>query len=244
MAKSAEFTAWRPSRPQMPTPTCASWIIGTSLAPSPTAKVTGVGLTFLLTSWTICAFCKGETRQAMTTEQRWAMPKKSSSALEPSTFSSACPVTMRPQTTAPEAAFSARGSKACIFFCRSLLSSPCSMSRIMTSISSVSTRVLKPMFRAVSSLSPVSTHNFTPPLRKRTMVFATPICSLSSMAVAPSSSNLVSIFSATADSAPSRSSIATCAFSYSLCHAATSWSGSFRRPMTRVRRPSRENSVN
>lgn len=39
MAKSEALTAWRPSLPLMPTPICASWIIATSLAPSPMDSV-------------------------------------------------------------------------------------------------------------------------------------------------------------------------------------------------------------
>ena len=41
MAKSAALTAWRPSLPEMPTPTCASCIMPTSFAPSPMANVIG-----------------------------------------------------------------------------------------------------------------------------------------------------------------------------------------------------------
>jgi len=40
MAKSAASTAWMPSCPLMPTPTCAAWIMLTSLAPSPMLSVT------------------------------------------------------------------------------------------------------------------------------------------------------------------------------------------------------------
>ena len=49
-------------------PIWATWIMLTSLAPSPIASV--IAFLFCLTSWTICAFCKGVTRQ-QTMEQLW-----------------------------------------------------------------------------------------------------------------------------------------------------------------------------
>jgi len=57
-----------PSRPLIPTPTCAALIIFTSLAPSPIASVETSGLASL-TNVTICYFCFGETLQQSTEEQ-------------------------------------------------------------------------------------------------------------------------------------------------------------------------------
>mmetsp|Transcript_108995 Transcript_108995/g.308324 ORF Transcript_108995/g.308324 Transcript_108995/m.308324 type:complete len:279 (+) Transcript_108995:723-1559(+) len=220
----------------MPTPTCASCIMGTSLAPSPTANVTGRGFTLFRTSCTISAFCRGETRQAITTEQRWAIPRNLSSSADPFRTSSACPVTMSPATQSPSAALLATAS---IFSrLRSISAVPRpSTSRSKISMSLLRTLVLKPISLAVSSLSPVKTHNLMPARRRDTIVSATPTWSLSSIAVTPRISSFVSMFSATAARASSRFCSCTCARSYSSCHFLNSASASFRRPITRVRSP-------
>mmetsp|Transcript_61638 Transcript_61638/g.193192 ORF Transcript_61638/g.193192 Transcript_61638/m.193192 type:complete len:205 (+) Transcript_61638:592-1206(+) len=198
MAKSAEFTACRPSRPQMPTPTCASWIIGTSLAPSPTASVTGVGVTFSRTSLTSSAFCMGLTRHAMRTEHCSARWRKCSFSY---------PLFMMPESAFPVtiiALWTSRSSKDFSALPRVV---PSSSSMVWMFISSVSTSVLKPMFRAVSSLSPVSTQSLMPASRSFLMVSGTLSCSLSSMAVAPRISRGLSISSATSSSRCSRSRV-------------------------------------
>mmetsp|Transcript_78837 Transcript_78837/g.198079 ORF Transcript_78837/g.198079 Transcript_78837/m.198079 type:complete len:230 (+) Transcript_78837:2284-2973(+) len=229
----------------MPTPTCASCIIGTSLAPSPIESVTGVGEMPVRTSRTIHAFCNGETRQAMTTLQRVATSKKGPPKPNSDTCSSELPVTIRatslPSEIAPSAiaaiptssALSSSASTAAV-----PPPAPEPMSRIMTSISSLRTFVLYPIFLAVSNLSPVSTQSFTPAPRRRTMVSATPTCSLSSMPVAPKISSCASKRSAAADRRASRSCIALCALSYSACQSANSAASILRRPSTRVRNPS------
>jgi len=48
------------STPEIPTPTCAAWIILTSLAPSPIAN--SIAFWFFLTNFTTRAFCRGDTR--------------------------------------------------------------------------------------------------------------------------------------------------------------------------------------
>jgi hypothetical protein len=53
-----------PSLPLIPTPICASIIIGTSLAPSPTDKV--IQVPFLLARATTSDFYLGDTRQQIT----------------------------------------------------------------------------------------------------------------------------------------------------------------------------------
>ena len=55
-----------PSFPLIPIPTPAAWIMSTSFAPSPIARVMGSGTTCSRTSATISAFCVGETRHAIT----------------------------------------------------------------------------------------------------------------------------------------------------------------------------------
>ena len=92
MAKSALFTACLPSLPLMPTPTCASCSMGTSLAPSPMANVTGAGLLPLRIAFTSSAFCSGDTLQAMTTEQLTESSRKASraKALPPKAFLESC----------------------------------------------------------------------------------------------------------------------------------------------------------
>ena len=69
-------TACIPSLPDTPMPMCASWIIDTSLAPSPIASVIGCGTMFAFTSRTMSAFCIGETRQATTAVQSATIDRK------------------------------------------------------------------------------------------------------------------------------------------------------------------------
>mmetsp|Transcript_51381 Transcript_51381/g.143651 ORF Transcript_51381/g.143651 Transcript_51381/m.143651 type:complete len:219 (-) Transcript_51381:73-729(-) len=218
MAKSAAFTAWRPSLPEMPTPTCASWIIGTSLAPSPMDKVTGRGVTPSRTSRTISAFCRGETRHAMTTAHCSATRRKRAPKLCVVTTSRNWPVTSNaaPTSLGTHAVRVLETSSSSAFSTKSVEAPPGSsleQSNTMMSIPSTRTFVLKPMMRAVSSLSPVSTQSFMPAMRTRSIVSATPTCSLSSMAVAPTMSKPRSMRSATACNNSSRFSMLLCAAS-------------------------------
>ena len=66
MAKSLLLAAYYPSKPDIPTPTCAAVIMLTSLAPSPIDSVVLLGC-FCLIMFTISAFYFGETLQAKTT---------------------------------------------------------------------------------------------------------------------------------------------------------------------------------
>ena len=59
MAKSEKELAWEPSLPKIPMPTCAVYIMLTSLAPSPIARVV-LSLQCFLIKLTIVAFCFGE----------------------------------------------------------------------------------------------------------------------------------------------------------------------------------------
>mmetsp|Transcript_16347 Transcript_16347/g.55517 ORF Transcript_16347/g.55517 Transcript_16347/m.55517 type:complete len:202 (-) Transcript_16347:201-806(-) len=96
MAKSELFTAWRPSLPLMPTPTCASWIMPTSFAPSPMERVTGLGSRPFLTSRTNSRLWAGLTRHATTVLHSFPMVRsmvsrskwpKISESVGPSTMS-------------------------------------------------------------------------------------------------------------------------------------------------------------
>mmetsp|Transcript_39586 Transcript_39586/g.102483 ORF Transcript_39586/g.102483 Transcript_39586/m.102483 type:complete len:326 (-) Transcript_39586:889-1866(-) len=227
----------------MPTPTCASWIIGTSFAPSPMASVTGAGQEVpFRTMRTICAFCSGETRQAMTTEQRTATGRKVFSPPQALISSRAWPVTSS-ATACPRSLLARARSSNSLTLCSTASPSPWPASSVMMSISVLRTRVLKPMLRAVSSLSPVSTHSLIPAMRMRTIVSWTPSCSLSSMAVTPTTESCVSSLSAAAASSSSRPDNAFWASSYSTFQMVYSVSVNTLLASTRVRRPSLANSV-
>ena len=77
-AKSAALTAALPSLPMMPSPTWASWIIETSLPPSPTAAVMGFRGEFFIIL-TISAFCSGDIRQQTTA---WHLDREVHSRVE------------------------------------------------------------------------------------------------------------------------------------------------------------------
>mmetsp|Transcript_134266 Transcript_134266/g.374239 ORF Transcript_134266/g.374239 Transcript_134266/m.374239 type:complete len:243 (-) Transcript_134266:303-1031(-) len=187
------------------------------------------------TSFTISAFCMGLTRHAMRTEHDSATSRNSRFLRSLSRMpASASPVTIRACLRPPLSSNLAAASASVV---------PSFLSTVWMFISSVSTFVLKPMLRAVSSLSPVSTQSLIPASRNFTMVSGTSSCSLSSMAVAPRISIGLSISSATAASCSSRSRVARLAASWRCCHAETSLPLSLRQPITRVRRPSLENSL-
>ena len=115
-----------------------------------------------------------------------------------------------------------------------------SSSLTMTSfIHSLSRLQVRAMEMAVSSLSPVSIHTWMPASRRASIVSGTPSCSLSSTAVAPSSSRFVSSRAAQAPTFSDRFSSDTLASLYSLAHSFHSSSASTRRPTQRVRKPRR-----
>mmetsp|Transcript_7573 Transcript_7573/g.22358 ORF Transcript_7573/g.22358 Transcript_7573/m.22358 type:complete len:341 (-) Transcript_7573:1575-2597(-) len=94
-----------------------------------------------------------------------------------------------------------------------------------------------PMLIAVSCLSPVIIQTRMPPSIRVSIASGTPSCSLSSMAVTPSSSICTSSCSAAAAMRASRSSSEEAACSYFRCHASHSPASSTLVAMTRVRRP-------
>mmetsp|Transcript_32645 Transcript_32645/g.87641 ORF Transcript_32645/g.87641 Transcript_32645/m.87641 type:complete len:220 (+) Transcript_32645:292-951(+) len=218
----------------MPTPTCASWIMGTSLAPSPMDIVTGVGLIPSRTKRTISAFCNGDTRHAMTTSHCTARYKNScffaeSAIIDPR----AAPVTNIP----------------CFLHERHVPPAPRSTSPLTSrsmmkmSMSSSSTFEVIPMSRAVSSLSPVNTHSLMPAALMLTMVSGTSSCNLSSTAVTPTISIFCSISSATSANAPSRFRKAFSASRNFIIHASTSSRVKVRLASNRVLNPSLANFV-
>mmetsp|Transcript_82960 Transcript_82960/g.235350 ORF Transcript_82960/g.235350 Transcript_82960/m.235350 type:complete len:318 (+) Transcript_82960:2145-3098(+) len=265
MAKSAAFTACWPSYPKTPTPTWASWIIGTSLAPSPMASVTGAGLIPSHTMRTMSAFCAGEIRQAITTAHFWAMSRNA-----PLRLASECTALKAPPVTISATVFLSR-TRSSTFFLTALKLVPATstsrclwsegvvgllsgvrppagversghQSRTSTCISSVSTPLLKPMLRAVSSLSPVSTQSLMPAFRMLSTAAGTPSCSLSSMAEAPTTSRPLSISTAASVRAPLRFATLRSAASYLRSQSSFSLGWRRRRAKTSVRRPWRENS--
>mmetsp|Transcript_19224 Transcript_19224/g.55149 ORF Transcript_19224/g.55149 Transcript_19224/m.55149 type:complete len:233 (-) Transcript_19224:754-1452(-) len=101
---------------------------------------------------------------------------------------------------------------------------------------------LNPMLRAVSNLSPVSTHRLMPAFLKLTIVSGTPSCNLSSIAVAPARSRFTSISSATLASSAARSPRDLAALSNVFFHSTNSSFFNDLRPITSVRRPCSANS--
>mmetsp|Transcript_59048 Transcript_59048/g.189909 ORF Transcript_59048/g.189909 Transcript_59048/m.189909 type:complete len:285 (-) Transcript_59048:1059-1913(-) len=208
------------------------------------ASVTGCGVMPSRTMRTMYAFCRGETRHAMTMAQGFATSFKKT-LCRPLFFwmsSRAGPVTSK-------AAF-VPASTACLISSFTLwrssptwLGDSSRLSSTLIHMSSVNTRELKPMLRAVSSLSPVRTQSLMSALRMSSMVSGTLSCSLSSMAVTPTTSISVSISTATFVRAPSRSSISRCAASYFFCHFSAYTVLSCLRATTKVLKPSLANSV-
>mmetsp|Transcript_67899 Transcript_67899/g.112869 ORF Transcript_67899/g.112869 Transcript_67899/m.112869 type:complete len:241 (-) Transcript_67899:1478-2200(-) len=206
MAKSAELAACIPSWPEIPTPTCAACIIATSFAPSPIARVVAL-CTLSLTRETSCAFCDGAHRHATTAEQYWVYCRKASwqPTLSPllstlSTISSASPSMTRARFGRALPVISAlRKSSA---YCRapalsrswilSLLVCDFALTISMCVVWSNSWHAYAILI-AVSSLSPVRTHSEMPARPRSAMHAGTPTCSLSSMAVEPSSFRSTSI---------------------------------------------------
>mmetsp|Transcript_77480 Transcript_77480/g.224814 ORF Transcript_77480/g.224814 Transcript_77480/m.224814 type:complete len:323 (-) Transcript_77480:1555-2523(-) len=211
--------------------------MGTSFAPSPIARVMGLPLTFSRTSATISAFCFGLTRQAMSTEHCVAI--SSNFFFFPGTERislSALPVTIIARSSNFRTAFKSLS-------CLSRSMTPSSSSTMAIFMLGVSTFVLNPMFLAVSNLSPVNTHNLIPALRTFSIASPTPTCNLSSIAVAPRISKFFSMSAATAASSSSRPLVNFCASSYFFWKSLTSTWVNFLYPMTKVRRPCKENSL-
>mmetsp|Transcript_18807 Transcript_18807/g.45094 ORF Transcript_18807/g.45094 Transcript_18807/m.45094 type:complete len:209 (-) Transcript_18807:187-813(-) len=181
MATSEAMTACRPSRPLMPIPTWAACIMGTSLAPSPIARVEQLRASFII--FTTRAFCFGDTRQQTVAEHLVHNSKKSSRSS--SCVSSKTKVRVGPSMMTPRSR-EAPISLASSVLSWSLHSSNVSALMILNSISSLSRAQLVPMLMAVSCLSPVSIHTLIPACVSAEIASGTPSCSLSSMAVAPS----------------------------------------------------------
>lgn len=143
----------------------------TSLAPSPIARVVHL---FLRISQTMSCFCLGVTRQQITALHLLTRRTRVCSSTVPRRLS---PVAMRQ-------AYREGGS-----WSRCSTTSWRVVFQSTTAISVESSPQESAMLMAVSFLSPVSIHTFTPAARMASMVGLTLSCSWSSMAVAPMSSS-------------------------------------------------------
>mmetsp|Transcript_20623 Transcript_20623/g.60935 ORF Transcript_20623/g.60935 Transcript_20623/m.60935 type:complete len:230 (+) Transcript_20623:906-1595(+) len=222
----------------MPTPTSASWIMDTSLAPSPMARVMGVGLTCSLTNRMARAFCRGLTRQTTTAEHWWDM----CTSLRCSDTSSKMMARDRPSMTMAQRRLRVRSARRywssslrrARILCESLLAkdwaewalssarstgSPSGKATTRRGLSWAMRLAAVATLMAVSILSPVSIHTCMPPFCRAEMVLGTPSCSRSSMAEAPTSWRPTSRRAATASRASSRRSARTLASLYSASHA-------------------------
>mmetsp|Transcript_37438 Transcript_37438/g.84831 ORF Transcript_37438/g.84831 Transcript_37438/m.84831 type:complete len:232 (+) Transcript_37438:1528-2223(+) len=231
----------------MPTPTCAAWIIATSLAPSPMARVIAPS-TFFLTSSTSCAFCDGAQRLATTEWQfmvNWSIA--SWHALSLITISIASPSMMSACFSAAFTCDSARSVASRSSFA-SLSRVECEPLLMMIILVVVSSNwQANAMLIAVSSLSPVSTHTATPARPRSAIAVGTPTCNLSSMAVEPSSVRPCSmtpinrsISFGSSRSFFSSSAVLARAAWYSFVHAWYAASSTSFLASTRVRKPSFE----
>mmetsp|Transcript_21031 Transcript_21031/g.47376 ORF Transcript_21031/g.47376 Transcript_21031/m.47376 type:complete len:236 (-) Transcript_21031:504-1211(-) len=206
----------------MPTPTCASMIMGTSLAPSPMARERGPPSSRLITV-TTCRFWSGDTRHAMTALHLLATCTKrrssASSSVPPpsSSWSAAAKMWRRePPSMMRARSLSSSASSSVPHSWLNFLSSSLARGRVSTAIrwmDMLSWRRLqaKPMFSAVSILSPVSIQILILASLSRLIAAGTPSCSLSSIAVTPTNRIPCSITSAARASSSSRSTSAVAA---------------------------------
>mmetsp|Transcript_6500 Transcript_6500/g.11221 ORF Transcript_6500/g.11221 Transcript_6500/m.11221 type:complete len:277 (+) Transcript_6500:835-1665(+) len=246
MAKSLLITACRPSCPLMPTPTCAAWIMATSLAPSPMAKVR---LPLRRTSVVMSAFCLGATRQQMTERHSMAMERNSALRSGSASTGPSAPPTMT--IAAPASCSSGFSSRRSVWHAwsawKTRVAGSCSSSS--RSISSSNMRLLSrpvadPIFFAVSFLSPVRIHTLRFAFMSCSSVSGTPSCSLSSTAVDPNTSRSLSISSASLALIASRSlRSAVLASIHAAFHASYSFAGMVRLARMSVRNPADANSV-
>ena len=188
-------------------------IIATSFAPSPIARVILLGLR-ALTIDTIAPFYYGDTLQAKTASTLSHMFKNTSSV------STSDSILVRLSPDMIKAYF--------VLFEDLMLSSAILSYCFMPSISTESTRCYfisvfnspaeNPIFTAVSTLSPVRTQTFTPTDFKAMIVSGTSSCSLSSIAVDPTTCKPSSSFAFTLSSFSSLSITLAAASSCSAFH--------------------------
>mmetsp|Transcript_47258 Transcript_47258/g.143675 ORF Transcript_47258/g.143675 Transcript_47258/m.143675 type:complete len:222 (+) Transcript_47258:1153-1818(+) len=171
--------AWLPSLPRMPTPTWADWIIATSLAPSPMARVMPRPFSFLTIS-TSLRFWFGDRRQH--THERLAIAASYNLVFADSVCKAAA--TKVPSITRPPVSADCRvvmaassNSNAC--------SGPVHSVKYARTMSSVNKRHDRTISMAVSVLSPVNTQKRMPAALINSMASGTPCCNLSSRAVMP-----------------------------------------------------------
>mmetsp|Transcript_88598 Transcript_88598/g.185152 ORF Transcript_88598/g.185152 Transcript_88598/m.185152 type:complete len:260 (-) Transcript_88598:173-952(-) len=195
-------------------------------------KVTGHGVTPSRTSRTIWAFWRGDTLQAITTEQSSAMSRNCLFTESLARISSrAAPVTISALSSGRRFLNIASAFVICP-------ASGGSRSRVTMLILSTRTLELKPIFRAVSNLSPVRTQTLMPAFRNFSIVSGTWSCSLSSIAVIPRISTSFSRASATLARAPSRSVSVLCASLKVFNQSSATLASSFFFPTSKVLKPS------
>mmetsp|Transcript_49780 Transcript_49780/g.128075 ORF Transcript_49780/g.128075 Transcript_49780/m.128075 type:complete len:252 (-) Transcript_49780:654-1409(-) len=216
----------------------------TSFAPSPIESVNGSGFTPFLTKLTISAFWLGDTRHATTALHIFANSSSLgliflSSALQSSSsliFVKVGPSMMSERCSKVLPRCSERAASCWLM----ILSAAAGSSSLIIIFSILLLRRLHayPMLMAVSCLSPVSTQIFKPPLARLAIASGTPAWSLSSMAVAPTSSISFSISSAMSISFSSLSVRDVEASSNLAFQSANSDGDNTRLASTSVRRPS------
>mmetsp|Transcript_144952 Transcript_144952/g.361558 ORF Transcript_144952/g.361558 Transcript_144952/m.361558 type:complete len:281 (+) Transcript_144952:992-1834(+) len=227
----------------MPIPTCAPWIMGTSLAPSPIASVIAFGFC-MRTSSTSSRFCIGESRQhthellatatsysavfALASDKMWPtdLPSRTMACLRGMPFNES---SLLERGTSLSLVVHSRGDDVSTTL---TIFMPASSNLHDLAIST-----------AVSTLSPVSTHTRIPASRSVAIVDGTRSCNRSSRAVMPTYVRPSSMAAASRSSLALRSSMALFASAHRARQAEKSAGGMVLRATTSVRRPCRENSA-
>mmetsp|Transcript_21848 Transcript_21848/g.56895 ORF Transcript_21848/g.56895 Transcript_21848/m.56895 type:complete len:368 (-) Transcript_21848:133-1236(-) len=238
MAKSAARAACCPSRPAIPTPTSAAWIIATSFPPSPTAATTPSAPRrppARFTSRTTAAFWLGVTRQNSTPAQDCAACS-SVSGWWARADASAAPSTTRLMSPVKPSGSASRSRTE-----RSCWPTSASEPPLMTAISADGLQDTSPLAlpscTAVDSRSPVSIQTAIPASLSSCTVWGTPGCRRSSMAVTPSRCSECSSRRHAAATASSRPCSCVDASAHVGAQAACSSRGTTRAARQSVRRP-------
>mmetsp|Transcript_7012 Transcript_7012/g.17725 ORF Transcript_7012/g.17725 Transcript_7012/m.17725 type:complete len:470 (-) Transcript_7012:1003-2412(-) len=222
-----------PSCPYMPMPTCAFCSMGTSLAPSPTASV--MVSSRLRTMDTTAHFCMGVTRQHTTEMQRLVRRYSSPVASrEGRRCSSDTPSITSANAVSSPFSTAAMHSRTALMAASSVKQS-CTFTTVMSVVIRLHASL---MLMAVSILSPVRTHTFTPACSSDAMASGTPSCSLSSIADTPSTVSPCSTSSASAACASCRPWICSAAASHRANHSWKAPGSSSRYATYSTRRPS------
>mmetsp|Transcript_11697 Transcript_11697/g.49234 ORF Transcript_11697/g.49234 Transcript_11697/m.49234 type:complete len:455 (+) Transcript_11697:899-2263(+) len=235
---SADMAARRPSAPAIPTPTCATRSIPTSLAPSPMARQ--VQLTAAAAPRAMlatAAFCNGEARHTTAVGH---LSTAAASASAPCSSPMICASTWPAMTTASPARAAAR----------SAVTAPSEVEKDSRRVGSAAEHSSSASSRAavlatataVSTLSPVSIHTRTPAALRLRTVSGVPRCSSSLIPTTPTISTPAPIAARSARSSRPDASFSSAAFEARACssaHSCVCSMESCRLARTRVRRPMR-----